>query len=217
MTEDERALLLEMAEALVDKDFRHRDRIIALMRRVAGPYPQVVTGHRPAITAEVERMRVLTAILLNHPDLITAVERAYRSLDLPEGLNKLRDALLWWSCNVGPPLLADHSALHGHLIGNQLEPELEQVLAASPVPMPRCVRPGAERSEALAVWWHIFGLLGFGDDLQTEIRLAEALCAKDLTPDNQNRLLALKAAFNRVREGKPQPVDLPSNDRGGFW
>ena len=212
--------VLTWAQAMPDLTFRQLLRLV-MHERGRGPVETQGTV-RPAvakpqaITAEVERMRVLTVILLNHPDLITTVEHAYCSLDLPEGLDRLRDPLLWWACNVGPPLLADHAALHGHLIGSQRGPELEQALAASPVPMPRCVRPGAERSEALAGWWHIFGFLNL-EGLGEEIRLAERLCRQDLTADNQNRLLALKAAFNRLREGEPQPVHLPSNDRGGFW
>jgi hypothetical protein len=37
--------------------------------------------------------------------------------------------------------------------------------------------------------------------------LAEAACAQDLTPQSQNRLLALKAALNKVNSGEPDGVD----------
>jgi hypothetical protein len=38
--------------------------------------------------------------------------------------------------------------------------------------------------------------------------LAEAACAADLTALSQSRLLALKAALNKVNSGEPDGVDL---------
>ncbi len=62
-------------------------------------------------------------------------------------------------------------------------------------------------AEAAAGWWHIFGFLNV-QRLGEEIALAEADCAQDLTLQSQNRLLALKAALNKVNSGEPDGVEL---------
>jgi len=61
-------------------------------------------------------------------------------------------------------------------------------------------------AEAETGWWHIFGFLNV-DRLREEVALAETACAQDLTPQSQNRLLALKAALNKVNSGEPDGVD----------
>jgi DNA primase len=62
-------------------------------------------------------------------------------------------------------------------------------------------------AEAEAGWWHIFGFLSV-QRLSEEIALAEAACRTDLTRQNQDRLIALKAALNKVVSGEPDGVDL---------
>jgi len=76
-----------------------------------------------------------------------------------------------------------------------------------PVPLPACAASVAMPAEAEAGWWHIFGFLSVRR-LGEEIALAEAACAQELTTQSQNRLLALKAALNKVVSGEPDGVDL---------
>ncbi len=47
--------------------------------------------------SDAERMRVLTAILLRHPNLLADVEHAYAALTLLPPLDRLRDAVLAWA------------------------------------------------------------------------------------------------------------------------
>ncbi len=66
--------------------------------------PRVVPSAERTVA---ERMRVLTAILLRHPNLLHLVEHAYAELTLQPPLDRLRDALLAWA--HGGPHAADGS------------------------------------------------------------------------------------------------------------
>jgi DNA primase len=159
-----------------------------------------------------ERMRVLTAILLRHPNLLHDVEHAYAALVLLPPQERLRQALLDWAhggahdrAHVADVL--DSEALMSHLKASGMAAEAEQALAAVPVPLPACASPAVMPAEAEAGWWHIFGFLNLGR-LKEEVAMAEAAFAHDMTPENQNRLKALKQALNKVQSGEPDGVDL---------
>jgi DNA primase len=160
---------------------------------------------RPAADAvATERARILTAILLRHPMLLRDVEHAYDGLDLPPPLALLRTALCNWADTTD---VLDSQALMTHLTISGLHAEADQALATVPVPLPACAALTAMPAEAEAGWWHIFGFLNV-QRLGEEVALAEAACAQDLTPQSQDRLLALKAALNKVNSGEPDGVDL---------
>ncbi|HEX4172823.1 MAG TPA: DNA primase [Acetobacteraceae bacterium] len=164
---------------------------------LAGPITD--SAHR-----DFERLRILTAILLRHPMLLRDVEHAYLGLDLPPRLAALRSALLEWAEASD---ILDSPGLMTHLTISGLQAEADQVLAPAPVPLPACVSSAAMPAEAEAGWWHIFGFLSV-QRLGEEIALAEAACRTDLTLQSQNRLIALKAALNKVISGEPDGVDL---------
>jgi hypothetical protein len=123
-------------------------------------------------------------------------------------LAALRSALLEWA-EVADIL--DSQGLMSHLTVSGLQAEAEQVLAPTPVPLPACVSSEAMPAEALAGWWHIFGFLSV-QRLGEEIALAEAACRADLTPQSQNRLIALKAALNKVVSDEPDGVGSPDEE-----
>jgi DNA primase len=151
-----------------------------------------------------ERARILTAILLRHPDLLHDVEHAYAALELPAPLAALRDALRSWADHADA---LDSSALIDHLTMSGLETDVAQVLAAAPVPLPACAASMAMPAEAEAGWWHIFGFLNI-DRLREEVALARAAAGQDLTPETERRLVALTTALNRVMAGEPDGVEL---------
>jgi DNA primase len=195
----DRALAGEYRRALLDRFFagRGNGRRVPIARSLARPSPA-------ADTAAVERCRILTAILLRHPMLLRDVEHAYVGLDLPNPLATLRTALQEWAEAAE---ILDSQALMTHLTNSGLQAEADQALARGPVPLPACASSAAMPAEAAAGWWHIFGFLNV-QRLGEEIALAEAVCAQELTAQNQNRLLALKAALNKVNSGEPDGVDL---------
>ena len=195
----DRALAGEYRRALLDRFFAGRGsgRRAPIARSPARPSPA-------ADTAATERCRILTAILLRHPMLLPDVEHAYVGLDLPHPLATLRTALQEWAEAAE---ILDSQALMTHLTNSGLQAEADQALARGPVPLPACASSAAMPAEAAAGWWHIFGFLNV-QRLGEEIALAETACAQDLTAQSQNRLLALKAALNKVNSGEPDGVDL---------
>ncbi len=62
-----------------------------------------------------------------------------------------------------------------HLTRSGLSADVEQVLAAVPMPLPACASSAAMPAEAEAGWWHIFGFLNV-EHLREEVALAEADC-----------------------------------------
>ena len=165
----------------------------------AAPRPQPAGG-----IVATERARILTAILLRHPAIWHDVEHAYAGLDLPRPFDTLRTALRDW---IETADVLDSQALMSHLTLSGLNAEADQALATVPVPLPACAALAAMPAEAEAGWWHIFGFLNV-QRLGEEVALAEAACAQDLTQQSQNRLVALKAALNKVKSGEPDGVDL---------
>ena len=194
----DRALASEYRRVLLDRFFAARN-----PRGGRKPAPAVPRPKQPMGVAG-ERARILTAILLRHPGLLRDVDHAYAALDLPAPLARLREALIAWSAAAD---LLDSDGLISHLTVSGLRSEAEQVLASAPVPLPACATVASMPAEAEAGWWHIFGFLNV-DRLREEVGLAETACARDLTPQNQNRLVALKAALNKVNSGEPDGVEL---------
>ncbi|MGC1410747.1 MAG: DNA primase [Acetobacteraceae bacterium] len=219
-TPEQRARIMERLEGLVGAigdatlKWEYRRSLAAELRKEFKwlPLPMDRTGLAIAVAElglvaeqrNVERLRILTAILLRHPMLLRDVEHAYVGLDLPTPLATLRTALQDW---VEAAEILDSPALMTHLTNSGLQAEADQALARGPVPLPACASSAAMPAEAAAGWWHIFGFLNV-QRLGEEIVLAEAACAQDLTAQSQNRLLALKAALNKVNSGEPDGVDL---------
>jgi DNA primase len=195
----DRALGGEYRRALLDRFFSSRSP--GRRAGVSRPPPRPAPG---AHAVANERHRILTAILLHHPALLHDVEHAYAGLDLPPPLSALRTALQEWAETAE---ILDSRVLMTHLTSSGVQAEVDQVLASVPVPLPACASSAAMPAEAAAGWWHIFGFLNV-QRLGEEIVLAETACAQDLTPQSQNRLLALKAALNKVNSGEPDGVDL---------
>ncbi|HWA44144.1 MAG TPA: toprim domain-containing protein, partial [Hypericibacter adhaerens] len=196
----DRNLAGEYRQALLDRFFAGR-------RRGQRPEASRSAVVRPNPTSDgvaAERLRILTAILLRHPIVLRDVEHAYAGLDLPQPLAVLRNALQDW---METAEILDSQALMSHLTLSGLHAEADQALAMVPVPLPACASSAAMPAEAEAGWWHIFGFLNV-QRLGEEIALAEAACAQNLTSQSQNRLLALKAALNKVNSGEPDGVDL---------
>jgi DNA primase len=169
--------------------------------------PATRTGPRLIPNAErtvAERMRVLTAILLRHPNLLHDVEHAYAALILLPPLDRLRHVLLDWAQAAD---VLDSEALMSHLTVSGMTAEAEQALAAVPVPLPSCASPEVMPAEAEAGWWHIFGFLNV-DRLREEVELARAECSRDMTQQTERRLVAMAEALQKVLSGEPDGIDL---------
>ncbi len=171
------------------------------------PAPHRVWFPTPSRTV-AERMRVLTAILLRHPNLLHDVEHAYAALALLPPLDRVRHALLAWAHEATHAAdVLDSEALMSHLKVSGMAAEAQQALAAVPVPLPSCASPNVMPAEAEAGWWHIFGFLNL-DRLREEVELARAECSRDLNQQTERRLVAMAEALRKVLSGEPDGIDL---------
>jgi DNA primase len=200
----DKALGSEYRRVLLDRFFA--DRPHGARSRFA-PRPTAAAIARPLPSAPGvggERGRILTAILLRHPDLLHDVEHAYAALDFGPPLSRMRDEILAWAARAE---VLDSGPLMDHLTQSGLAAEVELVLAAVPVPLPAFALPAAMPAEAETGWWHIFGFLNAAH-LREEVNLARAEAERNLNADTQRRLLALTAALNKVLAGEPDGADL---------
>ncbi|EHH67202.1 DNA primase [Gluconobacter morbifer] len=141
---------------------------------------QASTGSRPVEQGALERLNVLTALVLHHPDILTQVEQAYGSLVLPPDLEMLRAALLDWFCQEDDLICEKARAW---LEAQGLVDLADRILDG---PMPREIGGGRDRDDVMKVevvesWWHFYGLVNFQNferevttDIQAEIMKAYA-------------------------------------------
>jgi DNA primase len=169
-----------------------------------GAATRVAPSHtRPTAQAGVdaageERLRILCAILLHHPNLLNDVGEVFEVLPLPERLAGLREAIL--AALDGPEVL-DSTTLTDHLTRSGWAAEVAKTVASVPMPLPACASPSAMPEEAQAGWWHIFGLL-HRERLEEEWVAAREECAENLNPSTQRKLMALSQARTALISGE---------------
>lgn len=191
----DRTLAREYKRALTDRFYQSR-------RRSAIPrVPQHLRPGAEAMAAGslAEQARLLTAILLRHPELLHDVEEAYAELDLPAPLARLRQAML---LQLHGSDRLDTQQVMDHLHHSGLDEEVAVALSHSPLRLPECASPEAMPADAEAGWWHIFGMM-HRDRLDQE--MAQALAAFVSQPDDaaMTRLRALREAQNALQAGGP--------------
>ena len=160
----DKALAAELRSKLLDDFFRHarpqRPGFAGARGGQTGPGsggrgrgdvlrpPRPVPAPRPD-----EQARILLAILLRHPALLSDLDEALGGLDLPMPWARLKDALLAWA--HGAETL-DSQGLLTHLHSSGMGDLLTRALAEEPFPLPACARSDAMPAEAVAGWWHFF-------------------------------------------------------------
>ena len=166
----DRALASEYRAVLLDRFFAARRRGGVPGGRIP-LRPVAPRGARVPpwdVRAGAERGRILLAILLRHPRLLRNVEHALEELVLPDGLARLRHALLIWAETSD---VLDSAGLMSHLTETGLAADIAHILSTAPAPLPACAAPDAMPGEAEAGWWHFFGLLNRGR-LEEEVAAA---------------------------------------------
>jgi DNA primase len=200
---NDKALQSEYRAALLDKFYANRRQ----SRGGRGKAPGVAHMPRPPNDPDstaAERARILTAILLRHPLLFHDVSSAFASLTMTDELAALRDAVEEWADSAEA---LDSAVLIDHLNASGFLASVERVLAGTPMPLPACAAADAMPADAEAGWWHIFGFLNV-DHLQAEVESAKADAAQNLTAETMRRLTALVVAWNKIRSGEPDGVEL---------
>jgi DNA primase len=159
-------------------------------------------------SAHDEKGRTMIAILLNHPQLLHEVEEALGMLELPEGLARLRDAIMQWSSSAEK---LDSAALMNHLNHSGLAQDAAQALSAAPAPLAQCAAASAMPAEAEAGWWHFFGLMN-PRRLDEEVSAAQRSFAETGSSQDLQRLVALRKAQNRLNAGLVDWEDAQDDD-----
>ncbi len=157
-----------------------------------------------------ERLRIMVAILLRHPDLLHDVEQAFCQLDLPEDLARVRAALLDYAGagagagadgEDGPAASLDSAGLIAHLHTAGLSAQLDLIFAPSPLPVAAVAARDSMPAEAEAAWWQFFGFVN-AQGLRAQVVSAERLLAERWDPAAQKQVILLRSALAAVERGE---------------
>ena len=225
-----RTLAAEYRRTLLDRFFETFRARRAVRPEHGGVARMHTGGPRPAPPANLprrapephgvrrERMRILTAILLRHPELLNDVEEAYRSLEMPEDLRLLREHMVQWAAdthvrhavsagaqmpqaedNASRPL--DSQALMDQLTIGGLSAQIETVLGGEPLPLMEQIGLADMPAEVEMRWWHFFGLLNFDRlVLERDAAVREWVDRNDVPSERRMRALAEVCAALRGGE-----------------
>ncbi|POF61869.1 DNA primase [Novacetimonas maltaceti] len=205
----ERALASEYRSTLLDRFFATFHRRPPAGRKGKGkgasPPPRASAGVLPvapdldAQAVAQERMRILTAILLRHPEVLEEVQDAYCRLDLPVELSALRAVMLDMLAEVdgdpdAPTLLA---TLQARIEEAELSDMRERVLSSHPLPLSAQERDDLMTVDVRQEWWHFYGLLNlerFAADVRLDTERMGAGAFDERQWENLRvRLLALES------------------------
>ncbi|GEB36276.1 DNA primase [Gluconacetobacter liquefaciens] len=199
----DKSLASEYRSTLVDRFFEtYRRRPGGGARRDGAARPSVVSvvsAPFDALAATEERMRILTAILLRHPGLLSEVEDAYCRLDLPPVLGRVRAGLMD-AASEGVPMDAD--ALAAWMDEAGLADERAAVLSARPLPMALTAPDDLMAVDVAQEWWHFYALMNvrqFGEDLRVD---TERMCAGTLDERAWGSLRPRLLAWEALRRGE---------------
>jgi len=216
-----RKKLLDIVERIADKPLAGEYRALLLDRFFAerrGPAPrgngyngrsaQTPPPKRPIrqprmpidpAGADIQRGRILTAILINHPALLPDVEEAFALTDLQPDYECLRHAFAKFHDSNET---LDSASLLTHLDRSGLSAVASQVLAMSP--LPACAAPSATLAEAADGWWEMFGLMRASRNRLREQRDAQQRCYLENPGDPiaVEKLIKLNAALSRAERAE---------------
>ena len=189
----DRPLADEYRRVLLDRFFagRRRPTRAAPARPLPRPLPS------GAATAD-ERIRILTAVLLRHPSLLSDVAHAFATVELSPDNDRLRKALLSWADHAD---VLDSQGLIDHLTASGLAADAARVLAAVPFPLPSFASAEATPGDAEEGWWHIFGLMQRGR-LEQDVAAVQREFQARPDQDTQRRLIALRTDLVSVQCGE---------------
>lgn len=115
-----------------------------------------VSAERTVEEGSGERLNILTAILLQHPDILPGIDREYNALALSGSLADIRTALLSWADECTGALTAE--SCREWMAGQGLADAVAALCSSS---MPRQVRVEDDEDRMQAVmklWWHFYAL-----------------------------------------------------------
>lgn len=154
-----------------------------------------------------ERERILLAICVRHPEIISEVDEALLKLDFKNGLAvQVRNALSAWF-RAGGRL--DSGELIDHLASTEAAFATQWVLGAGA--LPRAAEVDAQPKEVVDAFWHYFGFLRGEAELAEDARAARMAFAETNDPAAQTRLIRLTEALDALRRGEAEAEPSETN------
>jgi len=203
----------DLAAQIVDRavQFYYRDAFRDKIRKAFAPAPVQTTQNysgkwskkpftqlqqqpltplkKPKFSKDALIRKALLACVLNHPAIYGEVEEDFGLLSFSENrLDLLRQAVLS-TLTLYPDL--DGQGVKNHLIGQGFTAELETVLSDTVLTHAGFAKAGADDLVALNGWKEAWAAL---EQIAREqdFKVAQGQAYQDLTPENEERLLALR-------------------------
>ncbi|MXV44784.1 DNA primase [Saccharibacter sp. 17.LH.SD] len=160
-----------------------------------------------------ERLNIMTALLLRHPEILPHVEHAYMQLALPDPLESIRAALLDWAGQSD--VLNEESCLLW--MKKQGLENYCHSLMQGPLPRKCRVDGGSDdifRVGILESWWHFYGLVNFVDferdvqqSVQEAIMHAYSSAESEEGGEFPSAILARMRVLEALRRGEQLELD----------
>ncbi|MCX5616683.1 DNA primase [Bombella sp. TMW 2.2559] len=155
-----------------------------------------VSGKRTVAEGSGERLNILTAILLQYPEILPGIDRDYNALSLPEPLSSIRTAILSWADDCTEALTAE--SCQAWMEEHGLAGAVRQVCSS---PMPRQIRieEGEDRLQAaMKLWWHFYALenlRALQENVEEEIRRTVEILFRSSSESDEATKRSLLAAM----------------------
>ena len=209
----DRALASEYRSTLLDRFFSTFRRRAPSgrkgQRKGAASPPRASAGALPvapdfdAQAVALERMRILTAILLRHPEVVEEVQDAYCRLDLPVELSALRAVMIDMLAEEdgdpdAPTLMA---TLLTRIEAAELSDMRARVLSSHPLPLSAQERDDLMDVDVRQEWWHFYALLNV-ERFAADVRLdTERMMAGEFDERQWENLRVRLLALESLRRG----------------
>ncbi|WP_336760514.1 DNA primase [Asaia sp. VD9] len=157
----------------------------------------------------LERLRLLTTLVLRHPAILPQIEDPYGRLDLPHPLDELRDAVLDWfgaQADTHPEALTSAACLVA-LDNEGLGDEARGLLERGVLPPAQAEKNGLFSLEPIQQWWHFFGLVNFPAFVREVEQDMQAALANPSLEGLPDALLVRLRTLDRLRRGEEGDED----------
>lgn len=172
----DRALAGEYRSTLLDlfyKHFRHQRDKKGSFYRKKGAFPslnQITEYEAPPLVSQgaAERLKILMALLIAHPEILPQIEQSFYQLALPDALAHYRSAYMEWVSQTR--IMTSRSCqdwMNAHGYGKLTQELLEIYLPESVRDKSGLKEESQEKKEDLffvgvvEMWWHFYGLVNF--------------------------------------------------------
>lgn len=204
-------LASEYRRALMDRFFASSRRGATkgrsgLGRSGAGRFPEA--GVKPVSrggaveTGAIERLRLLTVLVLRYPALLPQIEDPFGRLELPHPLDDIRDGVLDWFADLSSSDALTEEACLDALENEGLGEEVRLLLARNLVPPAQSEKGGLFSLDPIQQWWHFFGLVNFPAfkrEVEQDMQAALANPALEGLPET---LLVRLNTLERLKRGE---------------